>query len=167
MQQLTTTNNRPATNPLATCLAAGALVLLLASCMGSGLSGAVELQSPALKSVADMRNQREKVISDHVRGYPHTAGLAALRLARTYEEGGPVEPNLAYAFVWYEMAERLNDKPGGLFDEPNPVWGGHAREKKLALRQHIAYQDFQPVPGYIQTCWGTEFRTCPGDELTR
>lgn len=155
------------TGAAARCLLAGALCLALSSCLGDAISNVVEVQSKAATSTDGLRKERSRVDKDIAGGYPHAAGVSAIRIARTFEAGGPVEQNLAYAFAWYDLAERLYDLPAGLFDEKNTVWAGNAREKKLEIRQKIPYEQFQPVAALVDTCWDSKFRTCPGDELMR
>ena len=159
MRILAQTRNRTIDDAVAKFLAAGLLALMLASCASS--------KPVELLTIDDLRNSRSNVESEFARGYPHSAGVSATNVARTFENGWGVDKNIPYAYAWYDIAERLFERPTRLNERGNIPWTSRSRNKKQETRLLMTYEEFESVFGRIEECRKSRYAACPGDEIMR
>ena len=146
----------------------GTLTVLLASC-----AGVMDMFSTSLNS-AESVQRRIDSIARIMRedGYTESAGLDAIKVGKTFEEGEVVPKDLVLAHAWYKVAVKLFSitptkctvKWEGQC-KPNDAWSSRSSRLEVAVRQQMTSEDVQRSNKLATKCIRSEYQSCPGIEM--
>ena len=149
----------------------GALTIVLASCAGL-TDRFADIFADSLSSAESVQRRIDDIARiARENGYTEAAGLDAMKIGKTFEEGKVVPKDFVLAHAWYKVAARLfSTKPTKCTVkwqgqcQANDSWASSSAKLAVQIRQQMTSEEVQRSNKLADDCIKSRYQSCPGVE---